>query len=161
MQELFSPVDGEIIHPSMTLSPYHYIFDNSELFTSKSESPRVADVKNDYVIWGTKKGVNGDLPIHARYAVDKKPKWYRSLGWINSIGQEDVSRLYYTAESEKQEENGLLVDWRELIYRMAIDFYQLNQEDNFLYKVQENNPWAIDGKTGYEQYYSDIQGFWR
>lgn len=52
-------------------------------------------------------------------------------------------------------------DWRELIYQMAIDFYRHNQESDYLLKLEGYNPEFIDGKTGYEQYYSDIQGFWR
>jgi uncharacterized protein YggL (DUF469 family) len=47
-------------------------------------------------------------------------------------------------------------DWRELIYQMAWDFYQANTEDDFLSRVEEKNKWAVKGKTGYEQYYSDI-----
>ena len=52
-------------------------------------------------------------------------------------------------------------DWRELIYQMALDFYQHNQDIDFLNKLKEKNPWTKEGRTGYEQYYSDLQGFWR
>ena len=59
-----------------------------------------------------------------------------------------------------------LVDYREVIYQMAIDYFKYNQDDDFLIKLRDNNFIANDylyplGKTGYEQYYTDIQGFWR
>jgi hypothetical protein len=44
---------------------------------------------------------------------------------------------------------------------MAIDFYRHNQEPDYLIKLEKYNPEFINGKTGYEQYYSDIQAFWR
>ena len=55
-----------------------------------------------------------------------------------------------------------VVDWREIIYQMAKDFYKHNQEDNFLIQVANNNKdYYPTGITGYEQYYIDIEGFWR
>jgi hypothetical protein len=44
---------------------------------------------------------------------------------------------------------------------MAYDYYQHNEEPDFFNKVAAANPWALDGRTGYEQYYSELQGFWR
>ena len=53
-------------------------------------------------------------------------------------------------------------DWREIIYRMACDYYKYGHLDNFEMKVIEANPDIFPtGKTGYEQYYIDLQGFWR
>ena len=44
---------------------------------------------------------------------------------------------------------------------MARDYYQHNQNINFHVDIAKNNIWAIGGITGYEAYYSDMQGFWR
>lgn len=53
-------------------------------------------------------------------------------------------------------------DWRELIYQMAKDYNKYGRLDNFTQKILEANPqFAPSGKTGYEQYYIDIEGFWR
>jgi hypothetical protein len=53
-------------------------------------------------------------------------------------------------------------DWREIIYQMAVDYYQYNQVDEFYSKVAAANPTTcLNGKTGYEKYYIDMQGFWR
>ena len=72
-------------------------------------------------------------------------------------------------EIEDMINNGTLnkVDWREIIYQMAIDYFKHNQEDDFLYKISENNKitpthrYYINGETGYEIFYTDMQGFWR
>ena len=67
-------------------------------------------------------------------------------------------------------------DWRELIYQMALDWFQYYHHcgatdtstqtaDTFIQVLQKNNPdyesLVLYGRTGYEQYYTDIQGFWR
>ena len=152
IQELFSPANGELITPIMYASQYSYKFEDEELFTAISNSPNINNLKNDFAIWGSRKSTTGDdLPIHARYAIDKKPTQYRSLPYYENKVLKESSYVYTIAE----------YDWRELIYRMAIDFYRYNQESDYLLKLEELNPQFMDGKTGYEQYYSDIQGFWR
>jgi hypothetical protein len=53
-------------------------------------------------------------------------------------------------------------DWRELIYQMAPDFLRYNTHPDFIQKLTLANPdFVYNGKTGYEQYYTDIEGFWR
>ena len=52
-------------------------------------------------------------------------------------------------------------DWRELIYQMALDYRKFSHDDDFVFKMRENNPDFPYGKTGYEPYYTDIEGFWR
>jgi hypothetical protein len=44
---------------------------------------------------------------------------------------------------------------------MALDYRKHNHDDNFETKLAERNPWFPTGKTGYEQYYTDLEGFWR
>ena len=143
IQELFSPINGEIVEPTMIVSPYSYKFENENLFTNISIPPKIDNIKNDFAIWGQRNGSgNAKIPIHVRYAIDTKPTEY-----VSPYQEKVYSISDY--------------DWRELIYQMAVDYYQHGDEDNFLYKVAAENAWALDGITGYEQYYSDIQGFWR
>ena len=53
-------------------------------------------------------------------------------------------------------------DWREVIYQMALDYYQHGQKEDFEQKIIANNyPYYPSGLTGYESYYVDLQGFWR
>ena len=45
---------------------------------------------------------------------------------------------------------------------MALDYYEYNTDDNFLYRVGAANPvYYPTGYTGYEMLYSDMQAFWR
>ena len=53
---------------------YTYSFENSNLITAFNNTPALNNVKNDYAIWGVRKGISGaEIPIHTRYAIDKKP----------------------------------------------------------------------------------------
>lgn len=58
--------------------------------------------------------------------------------------------------------NYQIVDWREIIYQMAVDYYKYHTEDDFLSMIKEKNiRYYPSGYTGYEQYYQDMEGFWR
>lgn len=53
-------------------------------------------------------------------------------------------------------------DWREILYLMATDYFKYNTLDNFEIRIREANPNLYPtGRTGYEQYYTDIQVCWR
>jgi hypothetical protein len=45
---------------------------------------------------------------------------------------------------------------------MAVDYYKYHTEDDFLSMIKEKNiRYYPSGYTGYEQYYQDMEGFWR
>ena len=264
-------------------SPYSYSFEDVNLIQQFQNTPAINNVKNDYSIWGTRKGISGaEIPIHARYAIHNKPVYYHSYDgntyttlemnevikmpnrqknpdglnddWWNIfdwaeyyktltgeypasyIGQYckettkldlnaifppgnkwDINRPVFLFDVNKDgtlgyvghnpledgrlpedscwhlysyfldlAKNGNLayiykpkipayvninykkVDWREIIYQMALDYFKHGQEEDFLYKVQTNNlkmdglsSYYPEGETGYETFYTDIQGFWR
>lgn len=103
IQELFSPINGEIVEPIAAITPYSYKFDDKELITQISDTPNVENTKNDFAIWGQRNGADGSIiAIHARYAVDKKPTSYTTI----------AGKKYQDSEW----------DWRELIYQMASDY---------------------------------------
>ena len=55
-------------------------------------------------------------------------------------------------------------DWRELIYQMALDYRKHNHDDDFALRIVQNHrgyDLYLTGLTGYEQYYIDMEGFWR
>ncbi len=134
------------------LPRYDYEFNDFTLISAFNPSPKVNNIKNDFTVWGSKKTVTGqELPIHVRYAIAKKPVEYNSLNYYQN-GQLIEAGRYYSSTQ---------YDWRELIYRMAIDFYRNNENPDFFAELEKANPLFINGKTGYEPYYADIQGFWR
>ena len=168
-----------------------YTFSDSHYFTSISHTPALNNLKNDFIVWGNRKSATGtDLPIHMRLALDKKPFSYTSIEITpeESIELIDKWGFEYTPSEEAIQDSKLLleekskkysqqhhtytdetVDWRELIYIMALDYFKYNHYDYFQEKVAQanrgkghfgENLYPI-GYTGYEIYYTDIQGFWR
>lgn len=57
------------------------------------------------------------------------------------------------------------VDWRELIYQMAKDYYNYanNPKYDYNYLLWQNNSDILqhNGTTGYEVFYTDVLGLWR
>lgn len=143
-----------------------YEFYGGGLITSFNNNPNLLNLRNDFSVWGEKTTATGDkVPIHFRYAIDKKPTRYNRITVeatnpqlieynkkYKTFLQGQASALFTTNE----------YDWREIIYQMAMDYYSYNFLDDFELRVAAANP--IDyptGRTGYEQYYIDLQGFWR
>ena len=63
---------------------------------------------------------------------------------------------------DNKDEKYYQVDWRELIYQMSKDYKRHMHDDDFYVKISKNNnKYYPDGYTGYEQYYTDMDGFWR
>ncbi len=219
--------DETYVESANYISPIFWTFGNSFLTTAYANTPVLNNVKNDFSIWGTKKSITGtELPVHLRYAVDKKPTYYKTIEyeaqakdekgvllydedgkpimekrggveWTSQVGDwcidkngnvfesEDLEYLLFNNKENATEEereqiyaaNGYrhvvrkaknLVDWREIIFQMALDYRKHNHEDDFYLKVRTtngldlNNQWYYpSGKTGYEQYYTDMEGFWR
>ena len=85
-----------------------YDFLQGYLIESFQNKPQLNAIKNDFAIWGKLTGVNKTaLPIHLRYAIDRKPRIYYSL----------LEKKCYTSNLEYYGQ----YDWRELIYQMARD----------------------------------------
>lgn len=148
------------------------------LISSIQNTPALNNVRNDFIVWGKRKTASGaEIPIHVRFAIDKKPVYYKTL----------EGKVYFTKDHpevdllREQGQDYLLVDWREIIYQMALDYFKgqgcseekpikvvntrtilMTSPDRFLYWVGQQNPdYYPTGYTGYEQYYTDMQGFWR
>ena len=91
---------------------------------------------------------------------------------FNEVVQDQIDKEFEEAMNSGKIN---LVDWREIIYQMAVDYYKYNQDEDFLYKLKNNNAnvyyrddtkrkkvsYYPSGETGYEIFYTDIQGFWR
>ena len=212
-----------------------WLFEGNELVVSINNTPNLNNIKNDYAIWGERQVGDDSIPIHMRYAVDKKPQYYKSIfvsadelraykelypEFENAFRGVDgdgnwPSKIYYTEElndkyiyqktedterllgkkyfifnnetKEYEEYDGELqegidyyeytdlfvgiesheVDWREIIYQMALDYRRFNHFDTFNMRILQNNILPNGnilypkGITGYEQYYVDLEGFWR
>ena len=85
-----------------------YEFTTANIVDSYSNKPNWLNIRNDFICWGK---TSSEAEIHLRYAIDDKPTKYTSL----------LDGHTFVAIGEKVENNETVVDWRELIYRMAID----------------------------------------
>ena len=170
---LWSPIieaeDGEQYVDNLALaSSYSYMFSGGELITAFNNSPNLLNVKNDYSIWGTRESIGRSDPIHMRYAIDIKPTQYTTINTTDRMAQNliDEYNSKYDATLEyqySQTYTDIDWDWRELIYRMAQDYFKYAHIfDDFEMRVRQANPEIFPtGITGYEQYYTDIISFWR
>ena len=122
-----------------------YNFMGSQIVSSYSNTPQFSNIKNDFSVWGQRKFTSEkELPIHARFAIDKKPTSYTTLRF-------EDNKEYTDSE----------YDWREIIYQMAKDYRALSNKEDFRELLEQANPQYLDGITKYEQYYIDMEGFWR
>ena len=72
-------------------SSHIYSLYDSKLVSSFSNAPALNNVKNDFSIWGVRKGITGiEMPIHMRYAIDKKPEYYKSIDGKIYVTSRDV-----------------------------------------------------------------------
>lgn len=156
--------NGEVyIEAAAYSSPLSWSFEGNKEVVSISNTPTLTNLKNDFSIWGTREGIGGtEIPIHLRYAVDKKPTKYVSF----QEDEEGKTIVYVTDKQYAVEGSGYtceINDYRELIYQMAIDYRKYNHSDEeFIPHLIEKNPeMCARGRTGYEQYYIDMEGFWR
>lgn len=151
---LWTPIvdneDNELYVENVALSSsLSYVFNGGELISSFNNNPQLTNLRNDFSVWGMR---DKEIPIHMRYAIDTKPKYYKTFD----------GKTYISDEEYFLDESSIIVDWREIIYQMALDYYKHNTEDEFELRLRENNiQYYPTGQTGYEKYYIDIQGFWR
>lgn len=212
----YIPTAGETYAEAAAYAtPLTWTFGDGFLITAYANSPVLNNVRNDFSIWGARKSIadNSELPVHLRYAVDKKPRYYKTLpdtradylyrsskifitrDYFNELYNGDTTLLetkkHYYEQNDKTKEcveikeedmdldsettyivknnsDIIICDWREIIFQMALDYRKHNHEDEFYINVRkvngldENNEWRFpNGKTGYEQYYVDMEGFWR
>jgi hypothetical protein len=73
--------------------PVIKLLDN-KLITSFANRPNLANVRNDFCVWGNKKSITGaELPIHMRFAIHDKPTVYNSIEVLDEEA-EAINDLY-------------------------------------------------------------------
>ena len=106
--EVLDTVHGiSYVDPLLVANSVAYQFENNVLITSLQNNPNLLNVRNDFTIWGKRKNsTTGDeIPIHARYAIDKKPLFYYSLKEQELyMTQECVDRLASISQIESIEQ---------------------------------------------------------
>ena len=143
-----------------------YTFNNGTLITAFNNNPNIQNLRNDFSVWGQRTGVSGAaISVHMRYAIDRKPMSYTSI-FVNADNQEvELYNQKYGTNISGQNSITYLAsdyDWREVIYRMAQDYYKYAHIlSDFETRLVQTNPEFTSGKTGYENYYIDLISYWR
>ena len=90
--EILSNIDKDDYLVDYTSGKSVYTFDDSEIIMSISNSPQYQQIKNDFIIWGKRKSLNGaEIPIRYHLAIDEKPKVgneYKVKVFIDEDGEE-------------------------------------------------------------------------
>lgn len=95
--ELDTAPELSYIQPAMLANYSSYNFNNANLITAIQKNPHMLNIRNDFTVWGKKKNSAGsEIPIHARYAIDKKPLFYCSP--LQAAGDSGYDNFYITQE---------------------------------------------------------------
>ena len=173
---IFKNEDDEdiLIKNSVDIDENAYYFNGNNLIKTFSNQPALNNIKNNFSIWGTRKSIatGSEIPINFQYAIHTKPVKYKPIRNIKKTDDDfniydskgllttnDELNYKFDKDIEAGEDKG--VDWRELIYQMALDHLALGEEDDFAVKLLENNKWCLNGITGYEYFYVDLLYSWR
>jgi hypothetical protein len=82
-----------------------YTFEEGVLLTAFTDAPTITNIRNDFSIWGKRKGVSGEeLLVHMRYAIDFKPEYYKPLRFDENNNQLLDSKAYVSFEYREYEE---------------------------------------------------------
>ena len=123
-----------------------YDFSDSILIKTFSNNPHYNNVKNDFVVWGTRKTATGKAyPIRFHLAVDQKP----DIGYQASSYE---VRLYEDAVGNTRAVKPILFDYNGTSSVPALGAEGLIYEDNTTHKIYK---WGIDlrpDSSTYEQY---------
>lgn len=92
-----------LVSQNKTTIPYS--FDDEMLVSSYSNSPQISLIKNDFVVWGKRKGAN-DKEIDIRYhlALDKKPEIGNSYKVIYYIDKDGIKKAKVCLEFSNSKE---------------------------------------------------------
>ena len=93
------------VEPAALSSAVSYSFENANLISSFQNQPNLANLKNDFSIWGKRVGAGGaEYPVHLRYAIDKKPVYYKNYeGKIYTTGYKTKTQLEEDYQAVQQD----------------------------------------------------------
>lgn len=146
--------DSEIYYDSLANSSSNiYEFTSGQLIESFANKPQVNMIKNDYTIWGERVSTTGiQIPVHMRYAIDVKPTEYFSLidgAWYYAQTDEELQESHFAPVlvNSMNPSRGGKVDWRHLLYKMALDWQRRSSIAKDLDKFTEYQSTLPDDTT--------------
>ena len=118
------------ISPSELANKIAYTFDDAALTTQYQNTPNLNNIKNDYIIWGEKKGASNAIKFHGRYAIENPPLEYTDFNgytWTSDKTTSLVKSLTKKVESVVSSYN------RQYNYPAGLDpnWWEVNDWANF------------------------------
>ena len=115
-----------------------YKFNNSQLITSISNTPKYDNIKNDFIVWGKRKTINGEeIPIRYHLAIDEKPALRSNQTYLELYEDE------YKIPRAKISPKGYpinVADWRTEIYIRGLEA-NINATAAPYYFLELDNEW--------------------
>lgn len=159
-----------------------YTFEGTKLISAVTNAPAYSNVKNDYMVWGVRKSVDGETEIPVRYhlAIDHKPEigqehyvnFYEDDYGITRAGAEFTFTYNNTSEFPNPGAEATLyivgnLDNRQF-YRWSKDkgYYQVKQDDCMVTTVDWRQELYYEGieaqDTGTDQpyYFAELLNEW-
>ena len=123
-----------------------YDFTDNDYTTTYNNSLNYNNIKNDFVVWGSRKSINSNVVLPCRFhlAIDKRP----DLNQHNIILFQDqfqVWRAVGAAADEPKAQTRTSVDWRQEIYYQMLE----DQKNGTGQNTELNNT--------YFQYYAELK----
>lgn len=122
-----------------------YTFDGAEMILSISNTPVYGEIKNDFVVWGTRLGVDQTkYPIRYHLAIDERPKVqghdskgaYFGIHYNMVLYQDDFKNYLARKANTSSGERGQTIytrDYREELYYQGIEALQLGTNTSYYF----------------------------
>lgn len=111
-----------------------YTLQDDQLIASYNEAPQIQNIKNDFLIWGKRKDINGnDVPIRYHLAIDSKPaigNEYQVFFFTDpDDGIEKAKKVYEQYSSLDKFPKKGDIDWHPWeIYKCGGAYYRCNPD---------------------------------
>lgn len=136
--------DSLFVENAAYASPVSYSFLDNNLITSFQNTPNLLNLKNDYSIWGEKTIGDNQYPIHLRYAIDEKPKYYKNFKEEIYLTQDEYDKLRFLGQLEDDSKVVIIITSRS---RFKITPLPQGLSDSW---------WEIDDWTRRYLYFADV-----
>lgn len=135
---------------SYSNAKYLYSLTNLDTTVAISKNPKFDQIKNDFIVWGKRK-TSSDTEIDIRYhlAIDKKPEIDYAGKYMWAVKQNDILIRYDFNYSSSYKLSGYDTElisipcdeWREELYRRALDAQVTNSVFNNAYDAELISEW--------------------
>ncbi len=131
-----------------------YNFKGSILISSFQNNPNLLNLKNDFTVWGKRKGLSGqEIPIHMRYAIDNKP--FRYVLYDQDIALTSLSQSEIQAMEDLKTREIITTDveqqWKNFVKNSINDplAYVSDISDGESYIADDPNFWVVNDWAEY------------